>query len=148
MGYAVSWWNEDLVQQHLQDAQLPIWVSLAKRKTETFREVLGRSRAPKATTALLDICDHFVQRFTRGATRPWMLPSGTQGHFGAGTTFSGAKEPLSHLYMKCLAHTWRSISGSRSSMKLPQQRMQGPVRLLQPTELRPPHCSASQTFHS
>jgi len=42
MGYAVSWWNESMVQQHLQDAQLPIWVSLAQRKTETFREVLGK----------------------------------------------------------------------------------------------------------
>lgn len=41
MGYATSWWNEALVKQHLRDEALPIWVSLASRKTEIFREILG-----------------------------------------------------------------------------------------------------------
>lgn len=37
--YAVSWWNEDTVNEYLQDKQLPIWASLSSSRTELYRDV-------------------------------------------------------------------------------------------------------------
>ena len=37
--YATSWWNEDTVNEYLQDRQLPIWASLSAARTELYRDV-------------------------------------------------------------------------------------------------------------
>lgn len=37
--YATSWWNEDTVNEYLQDKRLPIWASLSTARTELYRDV-------------------------------------------------------------------------------------------------------------
>ena len=37
--YATSWWNEDTVNEYLQDRRLPIWASLSAARTELYRDV-------------------------------------------------------------------------------------------------------------
>ena len=37
--YATSWWNEDTVNEYLQDKRLPIWASLSAARTELYRDV-------------------------------------------------------------------------------------------------------------
>jgi chorismate lyase len=41
LAYATSWWNADHVDEYLQNRSLPIWASLAKLKTELYRDVRG-----------------------------------------------------------------------------------------------------------
>ena len=36
-----SWWNQTEAEQHLQDRNLPIWISLTQGRSELFREVDG-----------------------------------------------------------------------------------------------------------
>lgn len=47
LAHAVSWWPQAVVDAHLRDRSLPIWASLADRRTELFRDLrsvsLGRS---------------------------------------------------------------------------------------------------------
>ena len=65
--YATSWWNEDTVNEYLQDKRLPIWASLSAARTELYRDVqaLYHGTSPfldrQALATLLfplDICQH------------------------------------------------------------------------------------------
>jgi chorismate--pyruvate lyase len=39
--YAASWWEESHVDEYLQNKSLPIWASLARLRTELYRDVQG-----------------------------------------------------------------------------------------------------------
>jgi len=39
LAHAVSWWPQAMVDAHLKDRSLPIWASLADRRTELFRDL-------------------------------------------------------------------------------------------------------------
>ncbi len=41
LAYAVSWWNEAQVDASLRDKSMPIWASLAEKRTELFRDIRG-----------------------------------------------------------------------------------------------------------
>lgn len=41
LAYATSWWEEKHVDEYLENKSLPIWVSLAKLRTELYRDVQG-----------------------------------------------------------------------------------------------------------
>jgi chorismate lyase len=41
LGYATSWWEARHVDEYLENKSLPIWVSLAKLRTELYRDVQG-----------------------------------------------------------------------------------------------------------
>ena len=41
LAWAESWWNQTEAEQHLQDRNLPIWISLTQGRSELFREVDG-----------------------------------------------------------------------------------------------------------
>ncbi|MEM7770362.1 MAG: chorismate lyase [Cyanobacteria bacterium P01_A01_bin.37] len=41
LAYATSWWEASHVDEYLQNRSLPIWASLAKLKTELYRDVRG-----------------------------------------------------------------------------------------------------------
>ncbi|WP_088243103.1 chorismate lyase [Calothrix rhizosoleniae] len=41
LGYASSWWEASHVDEYLQNRSLPIWASLARIRTELYRDVQG-----------------------------------------------------------------------------------------------------------
>lgn len=41
LAYATSWWEASHVDEYLQNRTLPIWASLAKLRTELYRDVRG-----------------------------------------------------------------------------------------------------------
>jgi chorismate lyase len=41
LAYAASWWELSHVDEHLQNRSLPVWASLATRRTELYRDVQG-----------------------------------------------------------------------------------------------------------
>ncbi len=41
LAYAASWWNANLVDEYLQNRNLPIWESLSRLHTELYRDVQG-----------------------------------------------------------------------------------------------------------
>jgi chorismate--pyruvate lyase len=41
LAYAVSWWEAVHVDEYLQNRSLPIWASLARMRTELYRDVQG-----------------------------------------------------------------------------------------------------------
>jgi chorismate--pyruvate lyase len=41
LAYATSWWEASHVDEYLQNKSLPIWASLAKLRTELYRDVQG-----------------------------------------------------------------------------------------------------------
>lgn len=41
LAYATSWWEASHVDEYLQNRSLPIWASLARQRTELYREVQG-----------------------------------------------------------------------------------------------------------
>lgn len=41
LAYAVSWWQESEVDEYLENRSLPIWASLARLRTELYRDVRG-----------------------------------------------------------------------------------------------------------
>ena len=41
LAYATSWWEASHVDEYLQNRSLPIWASLAKLRTELYRDVRG-----------------------------------------------------------------------------------------------------------
>lgn len=41
LAYAVSWWEASHVDEYLQNRSLPIWASLARLRTELYRDVQG-----------------------------------------------------------------------------------------------------------
>ncbi|MBS0016051.1 MAG: chorismate lyase [Arthrospira sp. SH-MAG29] len=41
LAYATSWWENSHVDEYLQNKSLPIWASLAKLRTELYRDVQG-----------------------------------------------------------------------------------------------------------
>ncbi len=41
LAYATSWWEASHVDDYLQNRALPIWASLARLKTELYRDVQG-----------------------------------------------------------------------------------------------------------
>ncbi|WP_264324270.1 chorismate lyase [Romeriopsis navalis] len=41
LAYAASWWELSHVDEYLQNRSLPIWASLATRRTELYRDVQG-----------------------------------------------------------------------------------------------------------
>jgi chorismate lyase len=41
LGYATSWWEASHVDEFLQNRSLPIWSSLAKIRTELYRDIQG-----------------------------------------------------------------------------------------------------------
>lgn len=41
LGYASSWWEASHVDEYLQNRSLPIWASLARVRTELYRDVQG-----------------------------------------------------------------------------------------------------------
>jgi chorismate lyase len=53
LAHAVSWWPASAVQAHIRDRALPIWASLADRRTELFRDLRGVAlgRSPSLETA-------------------------------------------------------------------------------------------------
>lgn len=41
LAYATSWWEASHVDEYLQNRSLPIWASLARLRTELYRDVQG-----------------------------------------------------------------------------------------------------------
>lgn len=41
LAYAVSWWEASHVDDYLQNRSLPIWASLARLRTELYRDIQG-----------------------------------------------------------------------------------------------------------
>ncbi|MEK0196218.1 chorismate lyase, partial [Microcoleus anatoxicus] len=41
LAYATSWWEASHVDEYLQNKSLPIWASLARLRTELYRDVQG-----------------------------------------------------------------------------------------------------------
>ncbi len=41
LAYATSWWNAEHVDEYLQNRSLPIWASLARLRTELYRDIRG-----------------------------------------------------------------------------------------------------------
>jgi chorismate lyase len=41
LAYATSWWEASHVDEYLQNRELPIWASLARLRTELYRDVQG-----------------------------------------------------------------------------------------------------------
>jgi chorismate lyase len=41
LAYAASWWEASHVDEYLQNRSLPIWASLARLRTELYRDVQG-----------------------------------------------------------------------------------------------------------
>lgn len=41
LAYAASWWEASHVDEYLQNRSLPIWASLARLRTEVYRDVQG-----------------------------------------------------------------------------------------------------------
>ncbi|WP_071191727.1 chorismate lyase [Trichormus sp. NMC-1] len=41
LGYATSWWEASHVDEYLQNRSLPIWASLARIRTELYRDIRG-----------------------------------------------------------------------------------------------------------
>jgi chorismate lyase len=41
LAYAVSWWEASHVDEYLQNKSLPIWASLARLRTELYRDIQG-----------------------------------------------------------------------------------------------------------
>ncbi len=41
LAYAASWWELSHVDEYLQNRSLPVWASLATRRTELYRDVQG-----------------------------------------------------------------------------------------------------------
>ncbi|MDJ0702641.1 MAG: chorismate lyase [Leptolyngbyaceae cyanobacterium MO_188.B28] len=41
LAYAASWWDADHVDDYLQNRSLPIWTSLARLRTELYRDIQG-----------------------------------------------------------------------------------------------------------
>jgi chorismate lyase len=41
LAYATSWWEATHVDEYLENKSLPIWASLAKLRTELYRDVKG-----------------------------------------------------------------------------------------------------------
>ena len=41
LAYATSWWEQSHVDEYLQNRSLPIWASLARLRTELYRDVKG-----------------------------------------------------------------------------------------------------------
>jgi chorismate lyase len=41
LGYATSWWEASHVDEFLQNRSLPIWASLARIRTELYRDIKG-----------------------------------------------------------------------------------------------------------
>lgn len=41
LAYATSWWESSHVDEYLQNRSLPIWASLARLRTELYRDVRG-----------------------------------------------------------------------------------------------------------
>lgn len=41
LAYATSWWEQSRVDEYLQNRSLPIWASLARLRTELYRDVQG-----------------------------------------------------------------------------------------------------------
>lgn len=41
LAYATSWWEAEHVDEYLQNQSLPIWASLARLRTELYRDVRG-----------------------------------------------------------------------------------------------------------
>ncbi len=41
LAYATSWWEQSHVDDYLQNRSLPIWASLARLRTELYRDVQG-----------------------------------------------------------------------------------------------------------
>jgi chorismate lyase len=41
LAYATSWWNAEHVDEYLQNRSLPVWASLARLRTELYRDVRG-----------------------------------------------------------------------------------------------------------
>jgi chorismate lyase len=41
LGYATSWWEASHVDEFLQNRSLPVWASLARIRTELYRDVQG-----------------------------------------------------------------------------------------------------------
>jgi chorismate lyase len=53
LAYATSWWNADHVDEYLQNRALPIWASLARLRTELYRDIRGVccGRSPHLSSA-------------------------------------------------------------------------------------------------
>ena len=41
LGYANSWWWQTDVESHMEESSKPIWVNLASKRTEIYREILA-----------------------------------------------------------------------------------------------------------
>lgn len=41
LAYAVSWWDANYVDEYLQNRNLPIWASLARLRSELYRDIQG-----------------------------------------------------------------------------------------------------------
>ena len=41
LAYATSWWEASHVDEYLENRELPIWASLAKLRTELYRDIQG-----------------------------------------------------------------------------------------------------------
>ena len=41
LAYAVSWWEASHVDEYLQNKSLPVWASLARLRTELYRDIQG-----------------------------------------------------------------------------------------------------------
>ena len=53
LAYATSWWEASHVDEYLQNRSLPIWASLARLRTELYRDIQGiyHGHSPELETA-------------------------------------------------------------------------------------------------
>jgi chorismate lyase len=63
LAYATSWWEASHVDEYLQNRSLPIWASLARLRTELYRDVQGLHYGHSAPLELaFDQCGPFWGR--------------------------------------------------------------------------------------
>jgi chorismate lyase len=57
LAYAASWWEQSHVDEYLQNRSLPIWASLARLRTELYRDVQGLHYGDSAALAAAFGCE-------------------------------------------------------------------------------------------
>jgi chorismate lyase len=57
LAYAASWWEQSHVDEYLQNRSLPIWASLARLRTELYRDVQGLHYGDSAALAVAFGCE-------------------------------------------------------------------------------------------
>lgn len=64
-GYAVSWWNKEVMDEHLADKKKPIGASVAERRTMLHREIVAvyKVRCPDLVPQLGDPGEYWARHY-------------------------------------------------------------------------------------